>query len=912
MKTTTIFSLLIIFCLKIQAQTVIEGSVLDAQGKSGDAIVTVTAKGYSSVLAFAETDNKGDYRLEVNSQSDSLTITAAGMSIGQQVKVVANHSQRLNFRVKEKVLQLKEVEVHAKKIRQYGDTLNYSVGAYQQQGDRTIGDVLKRMPGIEVSDNGSIKFNGKSISKFYVEDMDLLQGRYGLATGNINAQDVGSVQVLENHQPVKALQGRTPTDDVAINLKLKNAAKGTVAVNTMLGGGGQQSGGWGFGMRSLSDGQNPIGRNPLWTAEVVGMYFAKRRQNITLYKGNNIGDDVSQELTSHYSGINDVGLVAFSPLGVVTPSGSGLPQKRTFDNQSHIVSMNHLEKIGKQSELTLNMSYLHASIRQEGISEADRFYSSNQRLLSSESLIFVTHMNNLSTNLRYNRNGENGFIANVLKLDGEWNNDNVQSQLTSDLTGAVPINYGDNRVYQYFHRPSLTVSNTMNLIQNYGKRTLDLHFSVGYAQRPNTLMVDVDSLLPQTSVHYNQELKSRNIAGDFHTNFTFHLRSFSLDYGILANASLHGIKTDLSGFTNLTANGSQNHTSQSVLNDLWYNTYELSLNQQYKFEQVGWRLSFTCPLNLYTQTLDDHITKNKNKYTRLLVTPSFTVNYEWRDWSGNINASYYKNVGDPGSIYSGYIMNNYRTFQRSYVEHLSETSRFATSASVGYRSALTATFFRINGSYGHTRDNQIYGYEYQGATSVVHAIDKRTYTDNYAFGFDGSKGFDWLQSTIRAFGGYNYSKSERLIAQNLYPFHSRTISIGGGGTITPLAWLNIVITSGYAWNVSSIDAINNNSSQTVRTATQRIKLNVFVTKQFTFTTTIEGNYNNLTEKNRHTWFGDMLFKYKLKHIELDLQANNLFNQHQYTRVNYSGLDIYSSTSQLRPLNIVGTIRFKIL
>ncbi len=282
-----------------QAQTVIEGSVLDAQGKSGDAIVTVTAKGYSSVLAFAETDNKGDYRLEVNSQSDSLTITAAGMSIGQQVKIIANRSQRLNFRVNEKVLQLKEVEVHAKKIRQNGDTLNYSVGAYQQQGDRTIGDVLKRMPGIEISDNGSIKFNGKSISKFYVEDMDLLQGRYGLATGNINAQDVGSVQVLENHQPVKALQGRTPTDDVAINLKLKNAAKGTVAVNTMLGGGGQQSGGWGFGMRSLSDGQNPIGRNPLWTAEVVGMYFAKRRQNITLYKGNNTGDDVSQELTSH-------------------------------------------------------------------------------------------------------------------------------------------------------------------------------------------------------------------------------------------------------------------------------------------------------------------------------------------------------------------------------------------------------------------------------------------------------------------------------------------------------------------------------------------------------------------------------------------------------------------------------------
>ena len=51
----------------------------------------------------------------------------------------------------------------------------------------------------------------------------------------------------------------------------------------------------------------------------------------------------------------------------------------------------------------------------------------------------------------------------------------------------------------------------------------------------------------------NQELKSRNIAGDFHTNFTFHLGLFSIDYGVLANANLHGIKTDLSGFTNLMA-----------------------------------------------------------------------------------------------------------------------------------------------------------------------------------------------------------------------------------------------------------------------------------------------------------------------------------------------------------------------
>lgn len=239
-----ITAILALAVLTVKAQTVIEGTVLDAQGKSVDAYVTVAPKtsllrGDESggILSFADTDAKGHYKLEFTTQADSVTVTASGLAIGNQVKVVANRSQRLNFRVREQAVQLKEVSVRAQKIRQNGDTLNYLVGAYQQQGDRVIGDVLKRMPGIEVSQSGGIKYNGKSIKKFYVEEMDLLQGRYGLATNNINASDVATVQVLENHQPVKMLQGKELSDDVAINLKLKDSAKGTIAVNTMLGGG---------------------------------------------------------------------------------------------------------------------------------------------------------------------------------------------------------------------------------------------------------------------------------------------------------------------------------------------------------------------------------------------------------------------------------------------------------------------------------------------------------------------------------------------------------------------------------------------------------------------------------------------------------------------------------------------------
>ena len=89
-------------------------------------------------------------------------------------------------------------------------------------------------------------------------------------------------------------------------------------------------------------------------------------------------------------------------------------------------------------------------------------------------------------------------------------------------------------------------------------------------------------------------------------------------------------------------------------------------------------------------------------------------------------------------------------------------------------------------------------------------------------------------------------------------------------------------------------------------------MNMFVTKQLTLTATIEDNYNNLTETNRHAWFGDVKAKYKMGKADLELEVNNVFNQKTYTRVNYSGLDIHASSSYLRPMSIIAKVRFKLL
>ncbi|MDR1371009.1 MAG: carboxypeptidase-like regulatory domain-containing protein, partial [Dysgonamonadaceae bacterium] len=306
---------LIFSSFSIFAQTEIKGVITgNENGKALSGIsVTVQEKGSSGMLGYSITDEKGNYKLNFKSTSDSVKINFSGFNIKKESGMLRNHSQEFNFHLSSQDINLKEVKITPPKIRQIGDTLNYHVDGYKDENDRTIGDVLKKMPGIEVKESGAILVNNKPINKLYIENMDLLQGRYGIATNNIRANDVSTVQVLENHQPIKALKDKIWSDEAAINLKLKDSAKGTLIANGMLGAG-----------------VNPF----LWNNELFSMFFTKGKQHVSTYKGNNTGDDVSRDLGSFYS--SDANRLSDrSWMSVQSPATPSISQKRYLFNRAN-------------------------------------------------------------------------------------------------------------------------------------------------------------------------------------------------------------------------------------------------------------------------------------------------------------------------------------------------------------------------------------------------------------------------------------------------------------------------------------------------------------------------------------------------------------------------------------------------
>ena len=155
------------------AQTKLNGTVTTTKSEAlADVPVVLMPKGSEKVIGFTFTDDDGRFAIETAAGTDSLTLKVFGLNVEQVNRDIANRSQTVDFTVGEKVTELREVVVNEQKMWGGKDTINYAVSAFASEKDQVIGDVLKKMPGIDVKESGEITYQGKGINKFYIAGGD--------------------------------------------------------------------------------------------------------------------------------------------------------------------------------------------------------------------------------------------------------------------------------------------------------------------------------------------------------------------------------------------------------------------------------------------------------------------------------------------------------------------------------------------------------------------------------------------------------------------------------------------------------------------------------------------------------------------------------------------------------------------
>jgi len=328
-------------------------------------------------------------------------------------------------------LELKEVIVTAKKIRQSGDTISYSAATYRGKNDKTLEDLLRKMPGIEVKADGQITYNGQWINEFYIEGLDMLGGNYGVATRNIDANDIGSVQVLQNHQDVKLLQGVKSGNAPAMNIKLKQNALGI----------------WSSTLQAA------IGTQPniSWDASATLMNFRRKAQNISVYKTNNIGNDLRQDIGAPVTFNSSYGT------GILFPDSPGLNDTYAYRNNSHSLSINQLFKLDEDKTLAFNLNYLFDKEKREATEQTTYLADSISRFVIDESNRACMRQQFVGAHAVYKLNGNERYIKNAFTASASFPhgdgsiNDLIGQQFSGhsfNIDDVLKINYKYNRPRQ--------------------------------------------------------------------------------------------------------------------------------------------------------------------------------------------------------------------------------------------------------------------------------------------------------------------------------------------------------------------------------------------------------------------------------------------------------------------------------
>lgn len=450
-----IFVFFLLFTCRMQAQFLIKGKVIDNETHQPLelATVTLTRDSSSTVYKYALTDPKGCFSFSV---SENISWTVHVTYLGyQKESLPVQKGKEMIFQLKPEAISLKEVEIKGGRIYGRQDTVKYNLSRFTSGKEQSIKEALKKLPGIDINEqSGEIRYNGKAISQFTVEGMDVSGGRYNQITENLKVDAVKDAEVIEHFQPIRSLRNKMPSDKVALNLTLKPEVRSRWLLTL------QAAGGYG----------DPI----LYNGKLNALQLAHERQGIYLYKTDQTGKDLSTELQQLISDNQNFLTPTDVPTFIDQPTFSfPLEKQRLMANTTHLASVNRLYRKSEEQQSRFTFHYLYdEQHRNQGTQEIYYYPSDTIHIAQAQDYSLYTHQAQATYN--YERNGTRSFFRNLLEAHGTWSHS--QESL-----------YGNRELTQSLQTNSLQLTNQLNLLTTREHTTSGFRSFFRYAHQPTTL-----------------------------------------------------------------------------------------------------------------------------------------------------------------------------------------------------------------------------------------------------------------------------------------------------------------------------------------------------------------------------------------------------------------------------------------
>lgn len=751
-----------------------------------------------------------------------------------------------------KSLKLKEVVVKAKKVRQSGDTISYAASSYISKNDKVLEDLLRKMPGIEVTSSGQIKYNGQWINEFYIEGADMLGNNYGVATKNIDANSIGSVQVIEGHQDVKLLQGVKRGTSSAINIKLKQTVKGL----------------WSSTLSAA------LGTQPKFSRDLSLnlMNFKRKSQSISVYKTNNTGSDLRQEINTPSDMNSALGV------GIMLPNKPSVADIYSYRNDSHCVSINQLRKLDDDRTLAYNVNYLYDKEKQNAYDETSYLMDNGVWKQVNESNDASCKSQFVGGHLSYKLNSTKSYLRNLLTFGASFpkNEGIVNEYMAQKLTG---------------HRVS--VDNKLQM--NYKKKN-DAVAEAAW----NLSYKDMKGILDVPKAEISQIVRQQVFNTDATTSlFVVRIPYLMFSMNGMVEAEWQKVSTSLA----------EQETALAGTMTAWNLGAYLSPKFLLHF---GRKMEWTVymPIGLKQYKMEDEGLEYDRTY--FSTKPYSYLSYKPSDRLA-FDLTFVAEESMPSAlslmVQKRYL--NYRTVTANpnKVEMCrNHTLKFAFSTS--YKDVIKMFFSGLTFSYVYAKIGNAIGYDFVGDVIRYLPVGQTANNKTLQLSQTTSKGFFKWNSKVSESITLGTTRAEYFVDGVVHDGRSDYLMANISYIASVARWLSLSTANDYSLSKPYTDGRSNGVKYSVFTNTSSLTL--WPCKQFCMMPSVQYYHNNYFSTGRNNVFLNCALEYYLGNTTLSLKCNNLLNSVNFRKMTDSGVTRYMSEYRLRGRSIMLGIRIKII
>ncbi len=324
------------------SQTTISGVVKDGElNVVSNCNVVLKDPTNKLIITFTHSQGNGTFKFNTNKFGKFFLVFSAFNYAPKTFEIEVTSESKViekNAVLTSKSLELSEVIViQERAITIKKDTITFLAKSFLQGNEQVVEDLLKKIPGLTIDQNGTIKVGSQEIEKVMVDGDDFFEKGYKLLTKNMPVNPIEKVELYQHYSNNKHLKGIENSNKVALNLTLKENFKRQWFGNMLLG----------YGL--VSENRYEIGSNL--------MNFGKKNKFYFITNLNNIGNNATGEINNiirpyRMDGIEIIGdnqsANALLDLSTFNPT---LKQKRVNFNNAEMVSLNSIFTLSSKVKL---------------------------------------------------------------------------------------------------------------------------------------------------------------------------------------------------------------------------------------------------------------------------------------------------------------------------------------------------------------------------------------------------------------------------------------------------------------------------------------------------------------------------------------------------------------------------------